>query len=300
MIQTHAAVDVLHHHNSVVDQDADRENQREQRHAIEGESPRPRGEQRCRQGQQYCRTNDQGLAHPQREQHQQHHRGGGENQLLDQLLRLVIGSGAVVAGDAYFDAFRQHAVLQGVDTGDDFFGDIDCVFARLLGNGECHCRVSPAIFCITLPTRAGAVPDVLCGLVGAGDDGGHIVHVDRACLRHADDELTDVFGTGQKGACLHQDFLVVRHQGAGRLGRVGNLQGVANVLGRHAKCRHPVRVHHYAHGTAWAADGGDCTRTGDAFQLDFGGVRSLLQFVGATLGVARPQGDGNDGYIVDA
>jgi hypothetical protein len=37
----HVAVDVLDHHDGVVDQDADREDQREQRHAIEGEAHRP-------------------------------------------------------------------------------------------------------------------------------------------------------------------------------------------------------------------------------------------------------------------
>jgi hypothetical protein len=40
------AMDVLDHHDRIVDQDADREDQREERHAIEREPPGPRGEQR--------------------------------------------------------------------------------------------------------------------------------------------------------------------------------------------------------------------------------------------------------------
>ena len=57
-----AAVDVLHHHDGVVHQDADGEDQREQRHAVQREAPGPGGEQRRREREQHRDADDQRLA----------------------------------------------------------------------------------------------------------------------------------------------------------------------------------------------------------------------------------------------
>jgi hypothetical protein len=86
------AVDVLHHHDGVVDQDADGEDQREQRHAVEREAPGPAGEQRGRERQDHRAADDHRLAPAQRENTSSHHRRGGEGQLLDQLVGLVVGA----------------------------------------------------------------------------------------------------------------------------------------------------------------------------------------------------------------
>ena len=108
----HVPVDVLHHHDGIVDEDADREDQREQRHAVEGEAHDVRCEQRHRQRQHHRAADHDGLAPAQREQHQQHHRGGGEGQFVDQLPRLVGGGPAVVAGDRGVHAVGDQFALQ--------------------------------------------------------------------------------------------------------------------------------------------------------------------------------------------
>ncbi len=300
VVEAHAAVNVFHHHDGVVDQDADRENQREQRHPVQREAPGPRSEQRGRQRQQHRGADDQRLAAADGEQHQQHYRAGGEDQLLDQLLGLVVGSGAVVAGDADLDSFGQDAAMQRVHALDYLFGNVDRVFARFLGDGQRHRREGLALVGPVRAARARGVPDITRRLVGAGNDAGHVRHVDRATLRYADHQLLDVLGAGEEGAGLHQDFLVARHQRAGRLHRVGHLQRVTDVLRRHVEGRHAVRVHQHPHRAAGAAEGGDFAGAGDAFQLDFRGVRHLLQLVGTACLVARPQGDGDDGDVVDA
>jgi hypothetical protein len=88
-VQLLVAVDVLHHHDGVVDQDADREDQREQRHAVEREAPGPGREQRGRQRQDHRGADDHRLAPAQREATSSTTDAGGEGQLLDQLVGLV-------------------------------------------------------------------------------------------------------------------------------------------------------------------------------------------------------------------
>ncbi len=82
-IQLLVAVDVLDHHDGVVDQDADGENQRKQRHPVERETPRPGRKQRCRQREHHGNADDGRLAPPQRDEHQRHHRRGGKQQLSE-------------------------------------------------------------------------------------------------------------------------------------------------------------------------------------------------------------------------
>jgi hypothetical protein len=60
------AVNVLHHHDRVVHQNTDGENQREQRHPVEGETPGPGSEQGNGQGQNHRRADDERLAPAQR------------------------------------------------------------------------------------------------------------------------------------------------------------------------------------------------------------------------------------------
>ena len=52
------AVDVLDHHDRVVDQDPDREDEREERHAVQREAPRPRREERCGEREEHGDADD--------------------------------------------------------------------------------------------------------------------------------------------------------------------------------------------------------------------------------------------------
>ena len=54
-------VDVFHHHNGIVHQNTNRENERKQAHAIECEAPSPAGKQGGRQGQDHRSAHNHGL-----------------------------------------------------------------------------------------------------------------------------------------------------------------------------------------------------------------------------------------------
>ena len=129
-------VNVLDHHNRIINQDADRKYQREQTDPVQREAPGPRGEQRGRQRQHHGNADNGRLAHAECKKHQNHHRGGGKNQLLNQLHRLVIGGFAVVARHADLHATRYDGVVQFGDPLRDFFGHLHRVFPWLFGDGN--------------------------------------------------------------------------------------------------------------------------------------------------------------------
>ena len=138
------AVDVLHHHNRVVDQDANREDQRKQRHPVEREAPGPGGKQGGGQGQDDGGADDHSFAATQRQAHQQNHRAGGECQFLDQLVGFFSGGLAIVTRDGGFDVGRDHGVGQRGDALAHGARHRHRVFARLLAHADGDGRIGTA------------------------------------------------------------------------------------------------------------------------------------------------------------
>jgi hypothetical protein len=156
-IQALPAMDVFDDDNGVIDQDANRENQRKQRNAVQREAPGPGGEQRGRQRQGHGDTDDHRLAPAERKENQQHDEGGGEDQLADQLLRLLGRRFAVIARYRDFNAFRNHGVFQVIYPVDRSIGHIGRIDAGLLRNLQRHRRKLAVL---------AAKPGVGLGLVG--------------------------------------------------------------------------------------------------------------------------------------
>ena len=93
------AGDVLDHDDSVIDQDADREDQREQADAIDRVAHQFGGEQRQQDRGRDHHQRHQRLAPADRERDQHDDRDRGEPEVKQQLVGLVVGGLAVVAGD---------------------------------------------------------------------------------------------------------------------------------------------------------------------------------------------------------
>ena len=92
------AVDVLDHHDGVVDQDADGEDQGEQRDPIQGVAEQVGGRQGQGQGRGHRDQHDDRFAPSQGQGHQDDHGEGGDPQMLHQLGGLLVGGEAVVPG----------------------------------------------------------------------------------------------------------------------------------------------------------------------------------------------------------
>ena len=130
------AVDVLHHHYGVVYEDADGEDEREQRDAVEGvavEIIHQHGQrQRDRDGHQHHGR----LAQAQGQGDEQGDRQGGQQHVVDQLVGFGLGRLAVVAGDGDVYAVGDLAAFHGVHLGQDLAGDFGGVGAAALGHGQ--------------------------------------------------------------------------------------------------------------------------------------------------------------------
>ena len=323
-------MDVLDHHDRVVDQDTDRKDQREQRNPVQGEAPGPGGEQRDGEREHHRRADDRGFAPAQREEHQGHHRGGREQQLLDQLACLGIGCRAVVAGRTDLDLGRNDGVAQLFDASHDGVGDVDGVFAGLLGDGDrdrgklaarpcpgaavaggrggrrCRCRrgrrgSGTCRGCRRVVRPIGqAVPDQPAGRRGTVAHRRHVLQENRLAGAHADDEFAHFARVGQEAAGLHGHRAVAAQQVADRRARVRRLQRAAQVGDGDAGAGHSHRVEFDHHHPARAADRGDIASAGHALDLGLDTVGDAFEVVGAGLRIAREQREGNDGDVVDA
>ena len=289
------AVDVLDHHDGIVDQDADGEDQRKQRDAVECEAPGPGREQCGGQGQRDGDTDDHGLAPAGREEDQRDDEGGGEDQFADQLLRLFGGGFAVIAGDGDFDAFRDHRVFERIYPVDRSRRDIGGIDAGLLGQLDGDGRKLAV---------AVAEPGVTLGLVGAVFDAGDVAHEYRFArffvTSHGNDQLLHIGGGFEIGAGLHQHFAIAGSQAARGLLGVGHLERGGDFLRRDAESVHPLGIHQHANGVVGAAQRRYVARALDALQFNLDGARHLLQLVGRAFRVFRPEREAEDGHVVDA
>jgi hypothetical protein len=301
------AVDVLDHHDGVVDQDADGEDQREQAHAVEREAPGPAGEQRGREREDDGRADDDGLAPAQRQAHQQDHRAGGEGQLLDQLVGLFGGGLAVVARHGGLDAGGASRVLRSSSTRSRAARATSTAFSPgFLVTVSVTAGWPPAAAGAAPPPApaacgAGREPDIARGLRGAGLHLRHLAQVHRLALVHADHQLAHV-GAAQELAGLHASMrpLPARRPRCRRACPSWRGQRLLQAQQVHAALAQPAGVSVHLHHAARAADGLHLARAGHALELGLHRVRHALQLERAGGVVAAPQRDGQHRHVVDA
>ncbi len=296
----HVPVDVLHHHDGIVHQDPDGEDQREQRHAVEREAIGPGSEQRDRQRDHHGHTDDEGLAPAQRDPDQDDHRGGREDQLLDQGVRLVVGGHPVVAGDGRLDAVGDIGPAQLIQALDQGVGDIRGIGPRLLGNRHGDRRVALARARSIAGGRAMGKAHVLGGIGRPLHHLGHVLQVDRTAVVHPDHQPGKGLGLGNEVAGLDQDLLVVLVELPGVAREIGGLQAGAQIIHRQVVGGQRLRLEAHVHHVIRPADCVDITGTRDALELGLDPVRDAQQIVPATLGVLGPQGHVDDRHIVNA
>ena len=104
--------DIFDHDDRIINQNADREDQRKQADSIDRVS-----HHQCRkQGQQDCGRDDnqghQGFTPTNGKRDQHHNRNGRQPQMEEQLIRLVVCRFAIIAGHSNMDPFRYHFTLQ--------------------------------------------------------------------------------------------------------------------------------------------------------------------------------------------
>ena len=141
--------------------------------------------------------------------------------MLQQLIGLVVGAGAVVAGDRHVETVRQKRALQRLDPRQNGAGDHDGVGALALGDGEADGGgLAPTL------ANAGIAPGTGLVLAGRLDDIGDIADIDHFTLRRGKGEHADIRWTGQGAAGRHRHGLTVFAHHARGEGAVGLSDGV--------------------------------------------------------------------------
>ncbi len=95
--------------------------------------------------------------------------------------------------------------------------------------------------------RSGANPHVSIRLLGAALQGRHVAEIDGPSAVQADDQLMELFRTGQEGACLHEDLLVVRGHHEIVFDDIARLQGTAQVAQVDLVAGKRLRVQQHTH-----------------------------------------------------
>ncbi len=224
------AVDVLHVDDRVIDQQAEGEHQGEQGHPVDGIAEPVVHHQGQGVDDGDGDGDDQRLPPAEGEEDQRQHGDDGDQQVADQLVHLVVGGLAVVAGDPHLHVVGDDRPLHAVHRGDDIVGHVDRIGPLLLGDGDVHRLIFPA-------GRSGggiggrAEADARIG-VGLGHAVGHlgdVPQVDRPTAIDPDHQVGRLPRRGEKGAAAHQDLAVVAIEAAGRQLQVGCLQGAADI-----------------------------------------------------------------------
>ena len=287
-------MNVLDDHDGVVHQDADGEDQGEERHAVQRESPRPRGKQRRGQRQNHCAADNGGFASTERQEHQCDDRRGGEQQLLDELLRLVVGGGAVVARFRDLDVVRYDGIAQHLHATHHGVGYVNGVLARFLGDGDGHGRILAAVL------AGHALPDIATRRKGTITDGGHVLQENRLAVADADHQFRDIVGILEEGAGFDGDRAIGHEQFAHRQTEVGRLQCSPKVGDGHTGAGHAGRIDLDDHSAAGSANRIHLAGTSDPFEIGLDAVGNPLQVKGADRGVLAEKRERNDGHVIDA
>ena len=138
------AMNVLDDDDGVVDQDADREDEREESDAIERVAEEVGGGERQGECDRDRDSDHHRLAPPEGCRHEQDDRDRGEGEVLHELARLLVGRGTVVPRLGDLDVAGEDRTAQAGHQGVELGDQLHRVGAGLLGDRQGHCgRIEP-------------------------------------------------------------------------------------------------------------------------------------------------------------
>ena len=238
------AVDVLDDDDRAVDQQSQRQDQREERDAVDGQAGQVGGAQGQGQDQRHRYAHDQRLLQAQERGGHQEDGQDRDAQVLDQTGHCGIRLLAVVARDDQFNARWHELRLHALDATEHVVGDEDRVGAGLLGHRQRDGRdlrlLSLAEASVRRPEGEAADPVALVGRTV--DDLRHIAQVDGAAGVAADDQAPEVLRRGQEAVQEHLAVLPLLDHSAQRRGDIAGAQGGAHLVQRDTEGLQALRV----------------------------------------------------------
>ena len=210
--QMKVADDVFDHDDGVIHQNADGEDQREERDAVQREAVEIKHQQRERERGGNGDADDARFAPAERQPDQQRHADHRDAHVQQQFVGFLRGGFAVVARDGDRHVGGNDAALERLDFAQDFVRDGDGIRAGPLGDAERDGGFFAARIA-DWPRRS--KQHILARLFRAVHDLGDFAQINRFAAIHADDHVAHVLRALQERAGLDDDFLVLAGQSAG-------------------------------------------------------------------------------------
>ena len=290
------ALDVVDDHDRVVHEYADGEDEGEESDAVQGVAGDVEDEDGQGEGHRHRDADHQAAPPAHRQRDEDDDGKGGDEEVFDELVRLLLGRLAVVPGHVHADLRRQQVLPQVLDLAQDFPGEDGRVRPPALREGDRDRRVLAAGGS-ALAGGPGGEEDGVRRFVRAVDDPGDLGDVDRPPVGEAGHHPADLLRAAEEGTHLDPDLPVVAHGRARGLADGGGLQGARELRPADPGRAHAVGVRLHAHDPRLAAD--------ELGPARLGHLRELLGQLGRerSQAVARPalapQGEGQEGHVVD-
>ena len=206
-------VDVFHHHDGVVHEDADGKDQSEEGDPVQGVPEEHAKKEGHGQGDRHSHGDDHGLVEAEKEGDEHGHRNGGQEEMLDEFVGFLFGGSPIISGDGHLDVGRYHPpleaphqILNGLGNGHGIAplllrhveGNSDIPFSHLF-------RVDPFFF----SAGPDAEEDVVLRLRGPVHNAGHIPQIDGGPVPRAHHHILQIVGGSEVVANLHPHRLVL-------------------------------------------------------------------------------------------
>ena len=230
--------DVFHHHNRVIHQNADGENQREQAHPINRVAHHFRGKQRQQNRGRNHNQRHQRLAPANRQPDQRHDRQRCQPEMEQQLVGFLIRRRAVIPRHLHRDAVRDQPPLQPLQPIQNALRHHHRIRPGPLGEGNRHRRA--ALPDLRRIRRKG--PHAMLHRRTAHDHARHIAHIDRPPVAAGQQQQPDIRHPGQSLPGHHLPLHPGIAHPAGQKRPIGAGNLGHQLLQRHPKQRQFLRV----------------------------------------------------------
>ena len=205
---------VFHHHDRIIHENADREDQSEQRDPVQREPPEVKNQQRQRQRRRNGDCHNAGLPPAQRQPNQDRHAEHRDAHVQQQLVGFLRRRLAIVAGNAHREICRNDLALQSLHLRQHLFRHRDRVRSRPFGNAQGHGGFLTHMTLARRTCRPMAKEHVLRRFLTAIHDLRHLTQIHRAPTEHTHDHIAHILRRLEKRTRLHQHLGIPGRQTA--------------------------------------------------------------------------------------
>ncbi len=206
---------VLDHHDGVIHQNADREDQSEQRDPVQRVTIEV--EDRERERERHGNGGGDNACFPQTEDDpdQQRDREDGNHHVEQKFIRLLTRRLAVIARNYDIDIAWNQRALQQLDLLNHLISYRDSISAFAFSDGDRDCRQHILLCCsggrcIPLLCRSGSVKNIIGRLFRTVFNSRHIAQVHGAAVGNTDNHIAYFFGGLQEASGLDEKLAVAR------------------------------------------------------------------------------------------